>query len=544
MDWTRITTAGKMDPKTSTRVDSERALQLKGKFLKLRHRLKCVTPNCSKGSWTTSSAKDTLRFQCKVCRKSLNCSKMEELLDQLDLEENDATVSNCSATDTPRDASSCSRSVDVCVPGRVAADSEVVPGTELRDSHQLATGKTLLSGGGRIPVTESPGQPGKLSLGGGAVNATLIDTMGPYPGVGVPQGRSASTPRHVHKRPRPLEESPRTLEESRQIIADRMSSNTTAQLRGCLGLSHSSGTQDNFWPALKGEVLTLLKLAGLSGCDLTESQPILRSLLGDCESMLGTVPPLPELESVPVRGPNPTSEKAVMTCGEVSSPSGKKKKRRAKAKPSGGGFWVSETLGSGSAKVTVAPPSLAKERPSFAEVARKVVAAPDSTDTQAILATIRAPPRKPSQGARRKPKVDAEQLKTVYFSGLKFMRISELRSKFRLLKMPVHLIYNISYVDRDTVELLVTQEAAPLVTKVLEDYAFRLRDGFTPGKAMDPRASDDVKARIARQFVSRVQKLSQCGHPVVREYFRSLIPTGDSDHTLATLAATPTGGQC
>jgi hypothetical protein len=115
------------------------------------------------------------------------------------------------------------------------------------------------------------------------------------------------------------------------------------------------------------------------------------------------------------------------------------------------------------------------------------------------------------------------------------MRVSKLRTLLKGLGVSMPDIANISYVSKDTVEILVSEQKRADTICILQKYGFRLREGFMPNKAADPRAPADVKDQIRKNFITRLTRLSLCANPVVRDYFSSWLSSVQNETGTTTV---------
>lgn len=190
--------------------------------------------------------------------------------------------------------------------------------------------------------------------------------------------------------------------------------------------------------------------------------------------------------------------------------------------------------------VTPTAPQQKQKPKSFADVARVKSSAPAvAASDEQVLKDLRAPRRAP----KRPPPIELDR---VYFAGFNRCRLGEIRQKLKQLKVNLDGVLNISYVGKDTLELLVTKTIKDRITKELDKLGFRLRANFRPDQAQDPRASAEVRERIAQSFIVRLERLSaDTSRPMVAKYFASWAKdTSDAKTAMTSTLTTPHITQC
>lgn len=231
----------------------------------------------------------------------------------------------------------------------------------------------------------------------------------------------------------------------------------------------------------------------------------------------------------------------------TSSPVMKKRKKSLTQKSNG--IFISDLLPA-AAKLEPAVKkneskarTTAKPKASYAEALKRNPEKIDSekNSKESIIKSIRAPVKK------GKPKTSLTELCRLYFSGFAYMRITQLKEKLKIIGLDLSDIPNISYVGKDTLELLVTKAKSAKICAILEDLGFRRREKFDPEKPADATASPDTVKKIRLNFFKRLERLAECKHPIIRAYYADWLETvkkSSHDEFSTMTTEIPTVSQC
>lgn len=171
-------------------------------------------------------------------------------------------------------------------------------------------------------------------------------------------------------------------------------------------------------------------------------------------------------------------------------------------------------------------PHVAAQRPTtYAEAARIV-----PTFNVQTLRALKAKPR-----IREDPSMTTS---FVYVAGIRRMRTGILRNHLRAAGFDLRCILNISFVTRDVVELLVSDNYKDTVVESLGTQ-FRVMNGYCVYKPMDPRATEAIKARFGEVFEERVRRVIETStRQVVKQAYNMLLD--EYVRSIGGRVATPT----
>lgn len=85
------------------------------------------------------------------------------------------------------------------------------------------------------------------------------------------------------------------------------------------------------------------------------------------------------------------------------------------------------------------------------------------------------------------------------------MKISEIRKAFKMTEIKTNLVYNITFVNRNTLEILTTKTYAETIIKILGDD-FPHRKGFIAHKPADPKATKTQQIAFRETAIRRLRR--------------------------------------
>jgi hypothetical protein len=565
--------AGKKTSKNSEKVDVPPGVNhelVKQEFIKRKKDFVCT--NCERvGRWTTSSAKSGLRFQCMNCHKSCTPARMQKLLQEMsqqkklkfEVDKNGQGVLQCSmdfgndvigagqndvlgddvvdeALDGKRPAELVVHTADayavadslesvlVAAPTSVlcgdvtlgVVDGNLLDHATPDDADACIAGYSMESGiveefdlcGALEAVSDPLEQSGGMALCGGAVSPGAVGILPDLsPGQqesGVDAGTasrermtasSGSTcgtnpsPPGVESIPTPTGSSPRS--DIPWDLNERPIGGETETANRRIRIVCSDGPVVAINEKLKQE-----------NTDLALEVERLRKQVADLQQELALAKQgvFFDLDVGP-ESPRCSTDVVAPSFSDARP----KKKVQAKS--------VKPVRSVGSAHSEPKPSSetvAADSRRSYAAVLGSSQCLPTISEED-LLRKLKA---KPAKGPKAK-----EELGTVYFSGVSRMRIGELRATLRSLNVDLSGVYNISYVGRETVEILVSVSAKERLVQDLEKKGLRQRLDFDPSKPSDPagHVPKGLSDRIRENFLARLTRLSENRVPLVRDFFRS-----------------------
>lgn len=133
------------------------------------------------------------------------------------------------------------------------------------------------------------------------------------------------------------------------------------------------------------------------------------------------------------------------------------------------------------------------------------------TMSKASAARLRAPPPPP------KP----EHMQRIYIHGIRQMPLRELREELRRNHLYLGRIFNLSFINRSTLEILTTCSYAKVIKDVFEPR-FQTDMKYDPTKPADPNASPELAESFKKSFIRRVSTIiDRTPSVIVRKYFTS-----------------------
>ncbi|KAL1914142.1 uncharacterized protein VTP21DRAFT_11346 [Calcarisporiella thermophila] len=141
---------------------------------------------------------------------------------------------------------------------------------------------------------------------------------------------------------------------------------------------------------------------------------------------------------------------------------------------------------------------------SYAELVKKFRIKEEDRD-RFILSLSILRQTKPPKELRSTMKADLQhELRRVYVTGLPFIRVKELYKHLFNMRIRMSKVFNVAYLGRHTVEILVAADYQNNLERTLFTLGLTVDHEYDPTKTLDPKADEAIKAKVKASFLKRL----------------------------------------
>ncbi|KAH8913627.1 hypothetical protein BT69DRAFT_1344337 [Atractiella rhizophila] len=178
---------------------------------------------------------------------------------------------------------------------------------------------------------------------------------------------------------------------------------------------------------------------------------------------------------------------------------------------------------------TAASPPAPPKKPTYAAIAQAhldKIPVHDRERAQSLLNELRPVPgpRRPPPSESSPPALSADKLQPVYVK-LRWSAYRKIRETFRALQIRLVNIAHLSWVGRDTLEILMDQSYVQTFLDIMTSSKVIVVSNYDPSKPHNPEAPQDVVDRIRKDWLSRLRRITQkdsTASMATKEYFAHL----------------------